>query len=68
MNEMNKYQRFALNHFLSNYPQELDFDGVLDLIEAEDDAVLVWQPFENMKPEELVEEIDSMVTSLKATF
>jgi len=50
---------FALNEWLTNYPEGLSFDEVCDLLLDEDDSVCAWQWFETMPPTELVENIDN---------
>jgi hypothetical protein len=51
---------FALNEWLTEYPEGLSFDEVCDLIQVhEDDSVVPWIWFETMPPSELVENIDN---------
>lgn len=52
-------EKFALNEWLSDYPENLDFDAVLDLLRDEDLSVIVWQWFENMPAYELIENIEN---------
>lgn len=56
---MKHSERFALNEWLSDYPQDLSFDEVTDLILDEDGSVTPWQWFETIPPAELVENIDN---------
>ena len=65
---MNKYQRFALNHYLAEYPQELTFEQVLELLEAGDGKALVWQPFECLDKAQVAECIDNMTAELEHSF
>ena len=50
----------ALNQFLSDYPQELTFSEIMDLMESESDSVTVWQPFEYWPPLDVFAEIDNL--------
>jgi hypothetical protein len=57
---MKHSQRFALNHFLSEYPQDLPFDEIVELILEEDEQVGVWDIAENYGRAGLVEMIDDL--------
>jgi hypothetical protein len=57
---MKHSQRFALNHFLSDYPQDLPFDEIVELILEEDEQVGVWDIAENYGRASLVEMIDDL--------
>jgi hypothetical protein len=63
---MKTSEKFALNEWLSDYPENLDFDGVLDLLRDEDLSVTVWQWFENMPAYELIENIDNTRSHFEA--
>ena len=56
---MKHSERFALNEWLTDYPQDLSFDEVCDLLLDEDPAATPWQWFENIPRAELVENIDN---------
>lgn len=43
---VNAYDRFALNEYLSAFPDDLTFDEVLALLMRRDDEVLVWEAFD----------------------
>lgn len=57
---MKHSERFALNHFLSEYPQDLPFDEIVELILEEDEQVGVWDIAENYGRAGLVEMIDDL--------
>lgn len=59
-NDMKHSERFALNHFLSDYPQDLPFDEIIELILEEDEQVGVWDIAENHGRAALVEMIDDL--------
>ena len=65
---MNAYERFACGFFLCEYPDNTTFDDVLDYVISEDDAVIIWQAFEDTPPRELVEMFRDMVLSLSLSF
>lgn len=66
---MNIYQRFALNHFLSSYPEEWDYQQVIDAIDNEDyENITLWYVVENSPWEDIPLHIESMIDSLKETF
>lgn len=66
---MTKYQRFAINHFLSYYPDEWDYPEILEGVAIEDhDNITVWHAHENEPTEHVVHYIEQMVKSLEDTF
>lgn len=56
---MKTSERFALDEWLSDYPQELPYDEVCDLLHDEDESIVVWQSFENLPRYELIQNIDN---------
>jgi len=56
---MKTSELFALNEWLSDYPNNLEYDEVLELLRDEHESVIVWQWFENMPPIDLIENIDN---------
>lgn len=65
---MNQFQIFALNHFLSDYPDGVSYTDVLRMVEERSDDVVVWEPFERYPPEDVAEFIDALADSLKNNF
>jgi hypothetical protein len=63
-----KIERFALCHYLSEFPDKVEYEKVLDLIMDEDEEVAVWQPFEDYEPGWVVEHIEEMVVTLNYWF
>jgi hypothetical protein len=57
---MKHSQRFALNHFLADYPRDLPFDEIVEIILEEDEQVSVWDIAENYGRAGLVEMIDDL--------
>ena len=56
---MKTSEQFALDEWLSDYPQNTTFDEICDLLLDESETVTPWQPFENMPPADLVENMDN---------
>lgn len=61
---MNKFEQYAINHYLSDYPHDRTFDEIIELIENESDDVCVWEPFEYYPTEEIIDFIEHMKHSL----
>ena len=51
---------FALGEFLSEFPNNKNSDEILDLLEADDESIVVWEPYEKYP----VSQVISMITSL----
>lgn len=47
---MKTSEQFALDEWLSDYPQNATFNEICDLLLDESETVTPWQPFENMPP------------------
>ena len=56
---MTHAQAFSLNEWLSDYPDDMTFDEVIDLIRNEDDRVTPWIWFEHTPSGTLIENIDN---------
>jgi len=56
---MTHAETFALNEWLSDYPDNLTYDEVLELLRDEDESVIVWQWFEHTPVTDMVENIDN---------
>lgn len=56
---MKHSHRFALNEWLSEYPRELSFDEVIELLREEDELVAVWSWLAHIPTHELIENIDN---------
>ena len=52
-------EQFALDEWLSEYPRNMSYDEVIDLIHDDDDRIIVWCWFENCPSRELIENIDN---------
>jgi len=65
---MTKNEAFALGNHTCEYPEDADFEGVLELIEQGSEDVTIWEPFENDFPASVVEKITDMVAGLDRTY
>ena len=66
---MNAYQKFALDHYLSAYPEDKTFHEILEMVEDHgNDDVLVWDPFFYLEPEEVGGLISDLAQDLSENF
>lgn len=65
---MNKYQLFAVDHFLSGYPDDASFEEIIQMVEDEDEEISHWEPYENFWGEHVAEMIEDMARDLEAVF
>jgi hypothetical protein len=68
---MDKYQAFALSIFLSDYPDDMSFDEIIDLMNSETwsaDGIIVWEPFENNTLDQVADFIEDTVRTAKHFF
>lgn len=65
---MNPYELFALDFYLSDYPEDMTFDEVLVLVEEEDEAVEHLADYEAFCGGYLAHQIDSLAAALEADF
>ena len=56
---MKKSERFALNEYLSEFPDDKTFEEIIELILNEDESVIIWEPFENYPAEDVTEMIEN---------
>jgi methylthioribose-1-phosphate isomerase len=68
MYEMNVYEKFAADQFLSSYPKNTSLAQLFLMLRETDEDVLVWDPFFDAEPEEVVEAIINMIDALQDTF
>ena len=65
---MNKFEQFAVDYYLSYYPDNIDFISILGLIQNGDNSIIIWHPFENENKLELCDLICDFKSSLENTF
>lgn len=54
---METSERFAVNEWLSDYPEDKTFDEIMDLIYEEDESITPWELVENYPTADLIEVI-----------
>jgi len=54
---MNTAERFAINEWLSEYPEDKTYDEIMDLIYEEDESVIPWELVEHYPAADLIEVI-----------
>ena len=65
---MNKFEQFAVDYYLSDYPDNLDFISILGLIQNDNESIIIWHYFENENKLELCDLICDLKSSLENTF
>jgi hypothetical protein len=60
--DMETSERFALNEWLSDFPEDKTFDEIIDLIYEEDESINPWEPVENYSAARLVQIISDTKT------
>jgi hypothetical protein len=68
MNALNAYEKFALNHFLSSYPEGYDIQSIFNMMLEYSEDVLVWDMFFNEEPADVIREIETMIITLEQSF
>ena len=64
---MNKYQRFAVNHYLSGYMGDMTFDDILAAASSEDhDVLTISEAYEHLSLEEIADDIYQMAYDLES--
>jgi len=66
--KLNAFEAFAVNHYLSEFPEGKTFEEILELVEEGDDEVIIWQPFENYHPKDVAQYIRDLCVSLAQEF
>ena len=54
---METSERFAINEWLSEYPDDKTFDEIMDLIREDDESVTAWELVEHYPAADLIEVI-----------
>jgi len=68
MGELNVYEQFALNHFLSSYPDGVGIQAIFDMMMDYNEDVIAWELFYDEDPADIIREIESMIITLEQTF
>ena len=70
---MNAFELTAVSTFLSYWPDEIEYSTLIhrlinDELEIDDDAIDIWQPFENYPGSFIAESIETLHDQLVKTF
>ena len=66
---LNKYIKHAFNHVLSSYPEDADYNQVIEAVVNGYDTVQVWELYDGFAdPEELAFLIDDIIMSCVQDF
>lgn len=67
---MDKFQSYAINHYLSDWPEEWGYKKIIKELQSGDEGLLIINHFhyDELVPEEMAEIIQDMVDSLKGVF
>ena len=68
MHNLNVYEQFALDHFLSDYPAEDTFEEIIEKILDYNDDVVVWEGFINEDACDVAQSVEQMVLDLERLF
>ena len=52
---METSERFAINEWLSDYPNDATFEEIMDLIHEDDESVIPWELVEHYPAADLIE-------------
>ena len=63
---MNKYEKFAVNHYLSFYEEDMTFDDILNAAQSEDELALTKsEAYSHLTLEEIADDIYQMAADLE---
>jgi hypothetical protein len=69
---MDKYERFAVEHHLSDWPKELSFDELMIIMYSQDEdlqqEIWPWEPLEYFQLMDIAVLIKSMANKLRKAF
>lgn len=65
---MNVYEKFALQEYVSEYPEGKTFHEILEMIENDSEDILLWDPFVYMELEVVSGLISELAQDLQMTF
>jgi len=64
MSKLSHGQEIALNHHLTEYPIEVSFEHIIDMIKDKDEEITLWFPFEGWELDKLIAAIESLANAI----
>jgi hypothetical protein len=69
MSKLNAYEHFALNYFLTSYPENVCIQGIFNMMLEYSEEVVAWGDiFWSEEPADLIREIETMIILLEQSF
>jgi hypothetical protein len=68
MNALNAYEKFALDQFLSSYPEGVGIQAIFDMMMDYCEDVEAWEFFYDEEPEDLIRQIETLIMGLEQSF
>ena len=65
---MNKFEQYAINFYVSTYPDNCHYETILQILSNNDNDITLWHYFKGASPDEVVGLIEEMKFSLMNTF
>jgi hypothetical protein len=65
---MDKYESYAVGHFLSSYPEGMGFTDLMQALRNDSSEIWPWELVEAVPLEDLAGLIEDMVSSLRMVF
>ena len=66
-NRLTTAENFAASQILTEWPDDMTYDELLDAIKEYNHDVVVWERFEDMHPEDIIENIEALRVTFLAT-
>lgn len=66
-NRLTTAENFAASQILTEWPDDMTYDELLDAIKEYNHDVVVWERFEDMHPEDIIENIEALRVTFLTT-
>lgn len=57
---LNKFEKFALDFYLSDYPENIDYETILQMISDNDELIIPFNIVEYQTPDNIIESIEDL--------
>lgn len=61
---LNKFEKFALDFYLSDYPDNVDYESILQMISDNDELIIPFYIIEYQTPDNIIESIEDLKFSV----